>query len=212
MRDEVAAARHERVQHDIVIPDSFDGTAAAPSADRHLERDNLPRRRAASRGTGPGVRAARRFHAEIDLPPLSRERQASDRLHSPVAPAAPMLTRSGSLPTRGDWAYEVKWDGFRAIVSTEGTPLRVRSRRGWDMTELVPELGALPVAGTFSRQSAITPATVSNSCSPLKRRRDTAAKLRIGPMVEPGTRASLLAPIPWRRCRPVLPECRVACF
>jgi ATP-dependent DNA ligase len=27
----------------------------------------------------------------------------------------------------------VKWDGFRAIVSTEGL-LRVRSRRGWDMT------------------------------------------------------------------------------
>lgn len=31
-----------------------------------------------------------------------------------------MLARSGLLPTRGDWAYEVKWDGFRAIVSTEG--------------------------------------------------------------------------------------------
>jgi ATP-dependent DNA ligase len=23
-----------------------------------------------------------------------------------------MLARSGALPTRGDWAYEVKWDGF----------------------------------------------------------------------------------------------------
>jgi ATP-dependent DNA ligase len=40
----------------------------------------------------------------------------------------PMLARSGRLPTSGSWAYEVKWDGFRAIVSTEG-PLRVRSRR-----------------------------------------------------------------------------------
>jgi bifunctional non-homologous end joining protein LigD len=55
-----------------------------------------------------------------------------------------MLARSGALPTRGDWAYEVKWDGFRAIVSTENG-LRVRSRRGWNMTELVPELAALPV-------------------------------------------------------------------
>jgi bifunctional non-homologous end joining protein LigD len=60
-----------------------------------------------------------------------------------------MLARSGTLPTRGDWNYEVKWDGFRAIVSTEGAPLRVRSRRGWNMTPLVPELSALPVAGTF---------------------------------------------------------------
>jgi ATP-dependent DNA ligase len=27
-----------------------------------------------------------------------------------------MLARSGRLPTSGDYAYEVKWDGFRAIV------------------------------------------------------------------------------------------------
>jgi ATP-dependent DNA ligase len=39
---------------------------------------------------------------------------------------APVLAGSGRLPTGGDFAYEVKWDGFRAIVSTEG-PLRVAS-------------------------------------------------------------------------------------
>jgi ATP-dependent DNA ligase len=70
-----------------------------------------------------------------------------------VAPAAPlpqpMLARSGPIPTRGDWSFEVKWDGFRAIVSTEGAPLPVRSRRGWDMTQLLPELSALPIAATF---------------------------------------------------------------
>jgi bifunctional non-homologous end joining protein LigD len=60
-----------------------------------------------------------------------------------------MLARSGQIPTRGDWAFELKWDGFRAIVSTESVPLRVRSRRGWDMSDLVPELAALPVSGTF---------------------------------------------------------------
>jgi len=36
----------------------------------------------------------------------------------------PMIARSGRLPTGGDYAYELKWDGFRAIVSTE-RPLRV---------------------------------------------------------------------------------------
>jgi bifunctional non-homologous end joining protein LigD len=60
-----------------------------------------------------------------------------------------MLAGSGPIPTRGDWRFEVKWDGFRAIVSTEGGALRVRSRRAWDMTPLVPELAALPVAATF---------------------------------------------------------------
>ena len=54
-----------------------------------------------------------------------------------------MLAAPGVLPHRGDYAYEVKWDGFRALVSTEGG-LEVRSRRGWSMTELVPELHALP--------------------------------------------------------------------
>jgi bifunctional non-homologous end joining protein LigD len=55
-----------------------------------------------------------------------------------------MVARSGRLPLSGDYAYELKWDGFRAIVSTEGA-LRVRSRRGWDMTEHVLFLERLPV-------------------------------------------------------------------
>jgi bifunctional non-homologous end joining protein LigD len=55
-----------------------------------------------------------------------------------------MLARSARLPTSGDYAYEVKWDGFRAIVSTEGA-LRVRSRRGCDMTEHVTFLAQVPV-------------------------------------------------------------------
>jgi bifunctional non-homologous end joining protein LigD len=59
-----------------------------------------------------------------------------------------MLARSGALPTRGQFAYEVKWDGFRCVLSTEGV-LRIRSRRGWDMTPLLPELASFPVFGTF---------------------------------------------------------------
>jgi bifunctional non-homologous end joining protein LigD len=59
-----------------------------------------------------------------------------------------MLARSARLPTSGDFAYEVKWDGFRAVVSTEGL-LRVRSRRGWDMTERVQFLAELPARGIF---------------------------------------------------------------
>jgi bifunctional non-homologous end joining protein LigD len=56
----------------------------------------------------------------------------------------PMLAHSGRLPTSADFVYEVKWDGFRAIVSTEGQ-LPVRSRHGSDMTEYVGFLSQLPV-------------------------------------------------------------------
>ena len=51
----------------------------------------------------------------------------------------PMLARAGPLPDGPEWRFELKLDGFRAIVSTTGG-LRVRSRRGWNMTALVPEL------------------------------------------------------------------------
>ena len=55
----------------------------------------------------------------------------------------PMLARSGPLSSRSAWSFELKWDGFRAIVSTEDG-LRVRSRRGWNMTPVLPELRKLP--------------------------------------------------------------------
>jgi bifunctional non-homologous end joining protein LigD len=58
-----------------------------------------------------------------------------------------MLARSGPLPS-GDYSYELKWDGFRAIVGRNDL-FRVRSRRGRDMTALLPELADLPVDGVF---------------------------------------------------------------
>jgi bifunctional non-homologous end joining protein LigD len=54
-----------------------------------------------------------------------------------------MLLRPGAIPTGPGWAFELKYDGFRALVSTENG-LEVRSRRSWQMTERVPELGSLP--------------------------------------------------------------------
>jgi len=54
-----------------------------------------------------------------------------------------MLSRPGPLPSGSGWSYELKWDGFRALVSTE-EGLAVRSRRGWDMTSVLPELRVLP--------------------------------------------------------------------
>jgi bifunctional non-homologous end joining protein LigD len=53
-----------------------------------------------------------------------------------------MLARPGLLPDGDEWRFEVKWDGFRAVVSTN-YGLRVGSRRGWDMTGLLPELRAI---------------------------------------------------------------------
>lgn len=54
-----------------------------------------------------------------------------------------MLAHFGPVPSASGWSFELKWDGFRAIVSTEDG-FHVRSRRGWNMTPVLPELRALP--------------------------------------------------------------------
>lgn len=59
-----------------------------------------------------------------------------------------MLARAETAIPTGDYAFEVKWDGFRAIVSTEDG-LRVRSRRGWNMAPLIPEIARDDVHGVF---------------------------------------------------------------
>jgi len=50
-----------------------------------------------------------------------------------------MLLRPGGIPTDHGWAFELKYDRFRAIVSTEDG-LQIRSRRAWNMSDRVPEL------------------------------------------------------------------------
>jgi ATP-dependent DNA ligase len=64
-----------------------------------------------------------------------------------------MLARSRRLPSRGEWAYEVKWNGFRTIVSTD-RELWVRSRLGWNMTPYVEFLAKLPLRAVLDGDSS----------------------------------------------------------
>src|SRR3954453_5862194 len=51
----------------------------------------------------------------------------------------PMLARLGPLPPDdGRWAYEIKWDGVRAIGYVDGGRLRLASRNGRDLTPRSP--------------------------------------------------------------------------
>src|SRR3954447_18682131 len=54
-----------------------------------------------------------------------------------------MLARAGAIPDRAGWTFEPKLDGFRCLVCTH-SGFTARSRRGWDMTTLLPELAAMP--------------------------------------------------------------------
>jgi bifunctional non-homologous end joining protein LigD len=55
-----------------------------------------------------------------------------------------MLATATSSPPHGDdWAYEMKWDGYRAVVGVRDGQIRVASRRGLDVTDRYPELASL---------------------------------------------------------------------
>ncbi len=62
----------------------------------------------------------------------------------PLPPAKPMLARLGGLPDDEDaYAFEVKWDGMRALAFVLNGRLRLISRNEHDVTAHYPEIRAL---------------------------------------------------------------------
>lgn len=60
---------------------------------------------------------------------------------------APMLATLGSLPAdQGEWAFEFKWDGVRALCYLAADRIRIESRNLIDVTDRYPELHGLPAA------------------------------------------------------------------
>ena len=56
-------------------------------------------------------------------------------------PVRPQLAKSRKeLPEGEGWAYEPKWDGFRAIVFVDGDESHVQSRNGKPLSRYFPEL------------------------------------------------------------------------
>ena len=53
----------------------------------------------------------------------------------------PMLAESrDDVPVGGDWSYEVKWDGIRAIITVDEGQVRIKTRSLRDVTIHFPEL------------------------------------------------------------------------
>jgi ATP-dependent DNA ligase len=60
-------------------------------------------------------------------------------------PIEPQLARSrGELPVGEQWAYEPKYDGFRAIVFVDGDEVVMQSRAGKPLGRYFPELAFAP--------------------------------------------------------------------
>jgi bifunctional non-homologous end joining protein LigD len=71
------------------------------------------------------------------------------------AQLAPMLARAARLPANDEgWAFEVKWDGVRAIAySRPGRSLRIESRSRNDVSSRYPELR--PLGRALGRHEAV---------------------------------------------------------
>lgn len=56
-------------------------------------------------------------------------------------PVLPMLAkRVSQLPTEGDWIFEPKWDGFRALIFRHGKEVMIQSRDEKPLNRYFPEL------------------------------------------------------------------------
>ena len=56
-------------------------------------------------------------------------------------PILPMLAkRVSDLPTVGDWIFEPKWDGFRALIFRDGNEILIQSRDEKPLNRYFPEL------------------------------------------------------------------------
>src|SRR5687768_5013609 len=54
-----------------------------------------------------------------------------------------LLSPGRETPREAGWAYELKWDGMRALCCVSGGVVHVRSRHGTDFTAAFPELQGL---------------------------------------------------------------------
>ena len=63
-----------------------------------------------------------------------------------------MLATAGPLPSDDSgWAYEMKWDGLRALAFISGGKLTITSRTTRDITNVYPELAGLAAAAGASQ-------------------------------------------------------------
>jgi bifunctional non-homologous end joining protein LigD len=74
-------------------------------------------------------------------------------LRFPVVPMKATMGSIGAVPDGDDWAFEIKWDGYRTIVHVADGRVRLQSTAGHDVTDRWPEFSGL--ADAVNARSAI---------------------------------------------------------
>ncbi|HSO34640.1 MAG TPA: non-homologous end-joining DNA ligase, partial [Labilithrix sp.] len=67
-----------------------------------------------------------------------RGRGAAKKLPAPGTVEVQLATLVDDVPSRGDWVYELKYDGYRAVATIDGGNVTITTRRGKDWTDHFP--------------------------------------------------------------------------
>ncbi|WP_153502737.1 non-homologous end-joining DNA ligase [Cumulibacter manganitolerans] len=77
--------------------------------------------------------------SDVEAPVVVAAAPEAPRRRGPLRPMQASVGRIGQV--RGDgWAYEVKWDGYRAMAAVRDGSVVLTSRNGIDLTKSYPEL------------------------------------------------------------------------
>ncbi len=82
----------------------------------------VPEKAKSSPAKSKGVRSPRSARKAAKLPAFGK-----------IAPQ--LATLVDDVPTEGDWIYELKYDGYRAIATLDGGKVKIASRSGKDWTD-----------------------------------------------------------------------------
>jgi bifunctional non-homologous end joining protein LigD len=137
--DEVIATLHGQPDGGLGgVPQKFALIRTARGGD---EKNWLIHRMKLDTDASSATRRPRRTHE-------TRETRASRPTGAPITdpPVSPMLAtlgRASDVTDEDEWAFEMKWDGIRAIAEVRGGRLRLTTRNGNDVTVTYPDLAGL---------------------------------------------------------------------
>ena len=103
----------------------------------------LPDRARRVRGAARDDQAARATDREDAIAAPAGEKPLTPKPRKAPAFLTPMAALAvKKLPEGDEWLYELKWDGYRALLIKDGEDVEIRSRNDKDLTAMYPGIAA----------------------------------------------------------------------
>jgi ATP-dependent DNA ligase len=78
--------------------------------------------------------------------PAKKKKRAAQDVHTSAKRQAPEFVTPmaaisvDALPEGPEWSYELKLDGYRALIIKDGASIRIRSRNDKDLAQMYPSI------------------------------------------------------------------------